>query len=360
VSRLAVVGAACLLAAAAASERAAAQSLAERIGAVRDGNVHLAYAARPGLCGDGENVVRSGNSVFVLPNMFGRERDGGTVTCYTGPVRVSIRQIGGEVGSVTVHLGGRWSTTDDARDLGTVSAPDAARWMLAQARQVTSRAANYAIVAAALADSISVAGDLARLARDETVRGETRGYAVMWMGFLGGEDVRRNLRDMATDASLNTELRGHAIVALAQREIERTDAEFLQSRYEALPVSLRDKVFLAVSRSGDPRIHRWLAERVTDRNESLELRKQALFWSGQGDMPLQQLVALGPRLEGRELREHFVFVLSQRRDDEAVDTLIAIARGDPDRELRKRALFWLGQSKSQKARDFLVALIQGS
>ena len=82
--------------------------------------------------------------------------------------------------------------------------------------------------------------------------------------------------------------------------------------------------------------------------------------SSQGYMPLQQLVALGPRLEGRELREHFVFVLSQRRDDEAVDTLIAIARGDPDRELRKRALFWLGQSKSQKARDFLVALIQGS
>ena len=85
-----------------------------------------------------------------------------------------------------------------------------------------------------------------------------------------------------------------------------------------------------------------------------------MFWSGQGDMPLQQLVALGPRLEGRDLREHFVFVLSQRRDEEAVDALIALARTDPDRELRKRALFWLGQSKSQKARDFLVAFIQGS
>jgi hypothetical protein len=359
VRHVAVIGA-CALVATAASARATAQSLATRIAAVRDGNVHLTYAARPGFCGDGESVVRSGNAVFMLPDMFGRERDRGTVTCYAGPVRVSVRQLAGEVGSITVHLGGRWPTNDGATDLGTVSAPEAARWMLSQARRLTSRAANYAIVAAALADSVSIADDFARLARDESVRTETRGYAVMWMGFLGSDDARRNLRAMVTDASLNTDLRGHAIVALAEREIERADAEFLQSSYGTLPVSLRDKVFLAVSRTGEPRIHRWLAERVNDRSESLELRKQALFWSGQGDMPVEQLVALGPRLESRDLREHFVFVLSQRRDENAVDALIAIARADPDRELRKRALFWLGQSKSQKARDFLVAMIQGS
>jgi hypothetical protein len=357
--RAAVVGAACALAAA-ASQRAAAQSLAARIAAVRDGNVHLAFAARPGFCGDGESVVRSRDAVFVLPDMFGRERDRGAVICYAGPVRVSIRESSGEAVSVSVHLGGRWSTNDEATDLGTVSAPEAARWMLSQARRLTSRAANYAVVAAALADSVAIADDLARLVRDESARDETRGYAVMWMGFVSGDDARRHLRAMVTDASLSADMRGRAIVALAEREIERADAEFLQSQYGTLPASLRDKVFLALSRTGDPRIHRWLADRVTDRNESLELRKQALFWSGQGDMPVGQLVALGPRLELRDLREHFVFVLSQRRDDEAVDALIAVARADPDRELRKRALFWLGQSKSQKARDFLVAMIQGS
>jgi hypothetical protein len=358
VKRAAVVGACALVAT--ASAHAGAQSLTARIAAVRDGNVHIAYAARPGFCGDGDNVVRSGDAVFVIPDMFGRQRNRGTVICYAGPVRVSIRQVGGEATGITVHLGGRWSTNDAATDFGTVSAPEAARWMLGQARRLTSRAAKSAIVAAALADSIAVADDLTRLARDAGVQDETRGYAVMWMGFLGDDDTRRSLRAMVADRSLDTDLRGHAIVALAEREIERADAEFLQSSYATLPASLRDKVFLALSRSGEPRIHRWLAERVTDRSEPLELRKQALFWSGQGDMPVEQLVALGPRLESRDLREHFVFVLSQRRDDDAVDALIAIARADPDRELRKRALFWLGQSKSQKARDFLIALIQGS
>jgi hypothetical protein len=360
VRRGVVVGTACALVATAASRPAAAQALAARIAAVADGNVHLTYAARAGFCGDGESVVRSGDAVFVLPDMFGRERDRGTVVCYAGPVRVSIRQSGGEVGNVSVHLGGRWATNDGATDLGTVSAPEAARWMLSQARQLSSRAANYAVVAAALADSFPIADDLARLARDVTARLETRGYAVMWMGFVGGDEARRNLRAMVTDASLSTDMRGRAIVGFAQRDIERTDAEFLQSLYGSLPASLRDRVFLALSRTGDARIHRWLAERVNDRGESIELRKQALFWSGQGDMPVDQLVALGPRLEGRELRDHFVFVLSQRRDEAAVDALIAIARSDPDRELRKRALFWLGQSKSQKARDFLVEIIQRS
>ena len=81
---------------------------------------------------------------------------------------------------------------------------------------------------------------------------------------------------------------------------------------------------------------------------------QALFWRGQKhDAPLGDLVALYPRLDSRQLREHYVFVLSQRRESDAVDKLIDLARNDPDREIRAKATFWLGQSRDPRAAKYL-------
>jgi len=93
---------------------------------------------------------------------------------------------------------------------------------------------------------------------------------------------------------------------------------------------------------------------VLDIRESVDLRKQALFWRGQkNDSPLGDLITLYPRLELQELREHFVFVLSQRHETAAVDKLMDIARNDTDREIRAKATFWLGQSRDPRAAKFL-------
>ena len=97
---------------------------------------------------------------------------------------------------------------------------------------------------------------------------------------------------------------------------------------------------------------------IRDRDAMLEPRKNALFWLGQSDAPTSDLIGLYDDLESEPLREHYTFVLSQRRDDAAVDKLIDMARHDQDLEIRKRAMFWLGQSHDPKAikffRDVLV------
>ena len=88
--------------------------------------------------------------------------------------------------------------------------------------------------------------------------------------------------------------------------------------------------------------------------EPVDLRKQALFWRGQkNDASVRDLIALYPRLETHELRDHYVFVLSQRHESDAVDKLIDMARNDPDREIRAKAIFWLGQSKDPRVARFL-------
>lgn len=101
-----------------------------------------------------------------------------------------------------------------------------------------------------------------------------------------------------------------------------------------------------------------IAQLARDDDATLEARKQALFWLGQTEASTREIVDLYPAITPSALREHFTFVLSQRRDDAAVAKLIEIARGDRDTRVRKQAMFWLGQSKDPKAiqffRDILV------
>jgi hypothetical protein len=98
---------------------------------------------------------------------------------------------------------------------------------------------------------------------------------------------------------------------------------------------------------------------VLDRDAPVQSRRQALFWFGQTTASTRDVTSLYESLDSFSLREQFPFVLSQRRDEESVDQLIAIARGDRDMEIRKQAMFWLGESKDPKAlkffRDMLAA-----
>lgn len=92
---------------------------------------------------------------------------------------------------------------------------------------------------------------------------------------------------------------------------------------------------------------------VLDADAPMQSREQALFWIGQSDAPTPNLVALYSELTPLSLREHYTFVLSQRRDDDqALDKLIDVARHDRDADVRKQAMFWLGQSHSPKATKF--------
>lgn len=101
-----------------------------------------------------------------------------------------------------------------------------------------------------------------------------------------------------------------------------------------------------------------LATLVRDENATISTRKTALFWLGQSDLATKELAALDPDLKSRQLRDQYVFVLSQRHDDASVDKLIDIARHDPDTDVRKKAMFWLGQTHEPKALAFFKEVLK--
>lgn len=96
---------------------------------------------------------------------------------------------------------------------------------------------------------------------------------------------------------------------------------------------------------------------VRDEATPMNTRRQALFWFGQSDAPTKQLTDLYGELRASSLREQYPFVLSQRRDDAALDKLMEVARSDREFDIRKQALFWLGQSHDPRAVKFLRDLI---
>jgi HEAT repeat protein len=334
----------------------AGQSVVRRIDRVRNGTIHLSYAARSGLCGDGRETVRFGSAIVVLPSMYGRGHSDNDI-CFTGPVRAEIGRTDGETVSYRVHVGGRWSNSEDATDLGVVSAPEAARYFLDEATRTSSHNAVYALAAAVFADSIDLIPDLSRLARSADSERDLRSRAVFWIGTYDDPAALRALRQLAGEETLDEDVRGSAIIALGRDDMSDDDVAWLRALYPGASSKLRDNIFLAVSRSDSPRASRWLAGVAADASESEHTREQAMFWLGQGRSPTEDLVRLYDRLPSATLRSHYTFVLSQRRDREALDKLIDVAEHDRDKSVRHQALFWLGQSKDPRALAFIRDLV---
>jgi len=236
---------------------AVGQSLDARIAAVRDGTVRLTFAARPGVMGNGRDIVQwdceRGNCRHQVNRRSSdiADVDWGSA-CDSGPVRLTLETRHGEVSDLRVAVGGQWVPRSDVTDLGSVPAAEGARYLLELARRISSRLGGRAIFAATLADSVVVWPDLLRLARDGGVTTETRRQAVFWVSQAAGSAATKGLDDLVGEDTVDREVREQAVFALSQRP-----------REEGVPALIR----LA-------RTHR-----------DPEIRRRAIFWLGQSNAP---------------------------------------------------------------------------
>jgi hypothetical protein len=244
-----------LAAIATAAGRASAQALARRVAAVGRGTVDLEFAARPGVCGDGRSNFRMGRSMHVGDGGFGDDRDG-SLTCVPGPVRARLRVSEGEVTDVRVFVGPRRRTDPPDADLGSVPSSEAADFMLRIAETGSGRAADGAITAAVLADSVSVWRRLLAIARDSASRSRsTRQNARFWVGRFAAAKISGSGEDLAAvgDDGDHDDPRNAAVFALSQlRNGEGVPALLQAARTHRDPVIRRQALFW-LGESGDPR-----------------------------------------------------------------------------------------------------------
>jgi HEAT repeat protein len=129
----------------------------------------------------------------------------------------------------------------------------------------------------------------------------------------------------------------------------REDAKTLRTRIESLQ-----------ARHGDADAAQKVAEKASALGKSRgcqsdddDMRLAALQGLMQMDAD-QALPILKQVLEKRgscteSLRKHAVFIVSQKRGDEATSLLLDVARADPSEEVRAEAIQWLGQVHSARA-----------
>jgi hypothetical protein len=248
------------VAAAALGTTAGAQGAESRLASVRDGQVRFTFALRPGVCGSGQNIWRTGRGdsrTTVTNNRSSRDVEY-DVDCDSGPGRIVIDKDRGEVIDLRFYVGGRWRANSSATDLGQLNAREAAALLLTLARTQENKSGRNAIFPLTIVDSVDVGPDLLRLARDDSRPSDTRKQAVFWLGQLAEEPATRGLSELVGEDAVDRQVREQAVFALSQRP-----------RDEGIPALIT----------------------IVRTNRDPEIRKKALFWLGQsGDRRALDLI----------------------------------------------------------------------
>jgi HEAT repeat protein len=201
---------------------------------------------------------------------------------------------------------------------------------------------------------VDILAEMAMNANDRSLQDK----AIFSLSNTRSEKASQVLRDIAQNDRATKNAREQAIFWLGNRR-DADAIEFLKGLYSRLnDRDLKEKVLFAVSNQRGAGSGAWLIGIATNERESIELRKQALFWAGNNRAAsVAEISALYDRVGDREMKEQIIFVLSQNRAEASVDKLMDIARRDSDRELRSKAVFWLGQSRDPRVLKFLEDLI---
>jgi HEAT repeat protein len=201
--------------------------------------------------------------------------------------------------------------------------------------------------------AVDMLQDILRNSRDEDLQNKAL-FALSQHQSGRGQAI---LRDFARREDVSDELRGQAIFWLGQRATSET-RDFLKTLFaQTKNGEMKDKILFSLSQQRGVGNDRFLLDVASNTRESVEVRKKALFWAGQGGVSGSELISLYSRMPESEMREQLIFVYSQRRDGVFIDKLIDIAKNDRDPELRKKAIFWLGQSRDPRVQQFLLDLI---
>ena len=193
----------------------------------------------------------------------------------------------------------------------------------------------------------------------ESQDNELREKALFALSENDSERAGQILRRYALDASQPDEVREKALFWYAESQ-SGGDVAFLRELFNRVESeSLKEKVLFAASETDDPESVEWLMEVATDGSQPIEIRKNALFWAGESDMPTveSRLLRLYDEMTEFDLKDQLLFVYSELDTPASIEKLFDIARSETDPELQKKALFWLGESDDPRVAQFLEELI---
>jgi HEAT repeat protein len=192
---------------------------------------------------------------------------------------------------------------------------------------------------------------------------QTQRSAVSALGSIDTERARKAVRTIIERTDVQENVRAEAISSLARERDNRVmtseDKAYLRSLYAKMETQrLKQSVLSAVSRVESPENEAWLLGIARNENEPPSLRSQAIERLGR--MTTVSFAEIGKLYEiadSRSMRQQILRALSERKEPEAVDKLVEVAKKDTDPNIRSYAIQILSRSNNPKALQALKDLL---
>lgn len=212
-----------------------------------------------------------------------------------------------------------------------------------------------------------VAGDQATPLLEELLRTSTdersQRSAINALGALDTDAARRAVRSLVERTDVPERVRIEAITALTRTRSDRQpaadDLAYLRALYPRMESQrLKEAVLTAVSRVGTAENQQFLWTIVRNTAEPTALRGTAMQRLGtMSSVNVEDLAKFYDVADARSLREQVLRALYERKEPEAVDKMMEIARKDTDPQIRRYAITLLARRNDPRAAKLLQELI---
>ena len=334
-SRLAIAP---LLLIATSAPLAHAQTLASRIASASDRSVQFSYPVRPGVCGDGRTYISTGPG-----NFYGSFSTNSADQCLAGPVRVVADLADRNVIALRTYVGGPAAVVESGvTNLGTVSAADAADYLIGVASRADGRVGRDAIFAALLGENVELTPRLLDIARDQNRPLETRRAALSGLVRSDSRQLDRigsALVQIATNESDVQGVRTAALSALSRLDHGAGIQPLVQLASANLTSWVGREALTVLARSGDPRARQFL--RSTAQRTDLPDEVQAVALRGLGreyvtGQDANLLRSIYPRLTGQRSQDAVLASLSELGGSDNVQWIVGLVRDEKLSTTRSR------------------------
>ena len=200
--------------------------------------------------------------------------------------------------------------------------------------------------------------ELLRTAQDE----QTQRSVISALGSIDSERARRAVRTIIERNDAAERVRYDAILSLSRerdgRAVTADEATYLRSLYAKLEAArLKEAVLNAVGRIPSTESEQFLLSVARNTNETPSLRASALSRLGRmTTVGVAEIAKLYDVADSRAMREQILRALSQRKEPEAIDKMIEIAKKDTDPQIRRTAVNLISraaQDGNERAKKFL-------
>lgn len=322
---------------------AGAQNLSARVDGAPAGHVQFTFAARPGICGNGRTYIQTSPGNFNGSFSTSVSETLRMEPCAPGPVRVLLDRAERQVIAVQTYVGPVPESVG-VTDLGTVSAQQAADYLLGLAARSDGRVGRDAIFPATLADSAQTLEPLITIARNQQLPRDTRTRA---LSYAGRSDRLPTIPQRVVDAILgiardetdNIEVRRQAVRALGALDHGSGIPTLVSLATQTQNAWLGKEAMSTLASSGDPRARDYLRTAVKRDDlgdEALAVAIRALGQQYATPQDAALLRSIYPKLRSERSRDAAFSAVAEVGGADNVKWLLDLARNANETTTQRR------------------------